>query len=201
MRTFNICIVGSSNVGKTTFINRLVTGEFTKTYTQTDGVQSTNLLVNTSKGPFKLRFWDCSSKEHFPGMTTMYLEKCDAAIFMFDITNFNSFGNSTNSLNEFRKIVNNSPVNDFSIDYSPDNVTKPSLLCGNKVDCSTRAVPNNDIAHYIRSPIGDKKIKYYDISSKSNYNYDKPVLYLLKELARERDLILLPNMQQIPTVK
>ena len=44
----------------------------------------------------------------------------------------------------------------------------PIVICGNKVDCRDRKVRSNDL--------------YYDVSAKSNYNYEKPFLHLIREL-------------------
>uniref|UniRef100_A0A8C3WXA8 GTP-binding nuclear protein Ran n=1 Tax=Catagonus wagneri TaxID=51154 RepID=A0A8C3WXA8_9CETA len=44
------------------------------------------------------------------------------------------------------------------------------VLCGNKVD------------------IKDRKIKYYDISAKSNYNFEKPFPWLARKLIRDPNL-------------
>jgi GTP-binding nuclear protein Ran len=53
----------------------------------------------------------------------------------------------------------------------------PIVLCGNKVDCKDRKVKPKDI-HFHRK----KNLQYYDISAKSNYNFEKPFLYIAKKL-------------------
>ncbi len=53
----------------------------------------------------------------------------------------------------------------------------PIVLCGNKVDCKDRKVKPKDI-HFHRR----KNLQYYDISAKSNYNFEKPFLYIARKL-------------------
>jgi len=50
----------------------------------------------------------------------------------------------------------------------------PIVLCGNKVDVKDRKVKPKHINFHRRSP----NIQYYDISAKSNYNFEKPFLWI-----------------------
>merc|ERR1712165_680792 len=53
----------------------------------------------------------------------------------------------------------------------------PIVLCGNKVDCKDRKVKPKDILFHRK-----KGPQYYDISAKSNYNFEKPFLYVARKL-------------------
>jgi len=53
----------------------------------------------------------------------------------------------------------------------------PIVLCGNKVDCKDRKVKPKDIYFHRK-----KNLQYYDISAKSNYNFEKPFLYIVRKL-------------------
>jgi len=53
----------------------------------------------------------------------------------------------------------------------------PLVLCGNKVDAKERAVKPKEIFFHRK-----KNIQYFDISAKSNYNFEKPFLYVIKKL-------------------
>lgn len=58
-----------------------------------------------------------------------------------------------------------------------DNV--PIVLCGNKVDIKDRKVKAKSIAFHRK-----KNLQYYDISAKSNYNFEKPFLWLARKIIR-----------------
>ena len=60
----------------------------------------------------------------------------------------------------------------------------PIVLCGNKVDVRNRQVRAKTITFHRK-----KNLQYYDISAKSNYNFEKPFLYLARKLAGD------PNLQ------
>jgi GTP-binding nuclear protein Ran len=54
----------------------------------------------------------------------------------------------------------------------------PIVLCGNKVDIKDRKVKAKQITFHRK-----KNLQYYDISAKSNYNFEKPFLWLARKLA------------------
>lgn len=53
----------------------------------------------------------------------------------------------------------------------------PIVLCGNKVDIKERKVKAKTITFHRK-----KNLQYYDISAKSNYNFEKPFLWLARKL-------------------
>jgi GTP-binding nuclear protein Ran len=59
----------------------------------------------------------------------------------------------------------------------------PMVLCGNKVDMKDRKVKAKHITFHRK-----KNIQYYDISAKSNYNFEKPFLWLAQKLSGEPKL-------------
>jgi len=59
----------------------------------------------------------------------------------------------------------------------------PIVLCGNKVDIKDRKVKAKQITFHRK-----KNLQYYDISAKSNYNFEKPFLWLARKLLNEPNL-------------
>eukprot|EP00835_Amoeboradix_gromovi_P003688 NODE_253_length_12805_cov_0.273413.p6 type:complete len:129 gc:universal NODE_253_length_12805_cov_0.273413:10980-11366(+) len=59
----------------------------------------------------------------------------------------------------------------------------PIVLCGNKVDLKDRKVKAKSITFHRK-----KNLQYYDISAKSNYNFEKPFLYLARKLVGNNQL-------------
>ena len=53
----------------------------------------------------------------------------------------------------------------------------PIVLCGNKVDVKDRKVKAKTITFHRK-----KNLQYFDISAKSNYNFEKPFLWLARKL-------------------
>jgi len=59
----------------------------------------------------------------------------------------------------------------------------PIVLCGNKVDIKDRKVKAKSITFHRK-----KNLQYYDISAKSNYNFEKPFLWLARKLLGDPNL-------------
>jgi len=57
------------------------------------------------------------------------------------------------------------------------------VLCGNKVDVKERKVKAKTITFHRK-----KNLQYYDISAKSNYNFEKPFLWLARKLVGNQSL-------------
>jgi len=69
----------------------------------------------------------------------------------------------------------------------------PIVICGNKVDVKNRQVAAKTITFHRK-----KNIQYYEISVRSNYNYEKPFIYLLRQLLKESSLILVRQPALFP---
>ena len=92
---------------------------------------------------------------------------------MFDITSVSSYNNVTNWLNKLKDKI------------SMENI----VICGNKVDIKDRKVKSKTIKRDILSM--DIPSMYYDISAKSNYNIEKPFIYLLRKLTDNNNIEIL----------
>jgi len=158
--TKKIVLVGDGGTGKTTFVKRHITGEFTKQYIATMGAETYRLYFNTNRKTVVFTVWDTAGQEKFGGLRDAYYIGADAAIIMFDTTSRITYKNIPNWYRDLKNVVPNVPI----------------CLCGNKVDVIDRKIKP---AH-IRSKYPG--MAYFDISAKSNYNYEKPFLYLSREL-------------------
>jgi len=69
----------------------------------------------------------------------------------------------------------------------------PIVICGNKVDVKNRQVAAKTITFHRK-----KNLQYYEISVRSNYNYEKPFIYLLRQLLKEPSLILVRQPALFP---
>jgi len=92
-----------------------------------------------------------------------------AAIIMFDVTSRMTYKNVPNWYRDLTRVCGSIPV----------------VLCGNKVDVKQRQVTPKMITFQRK-----KNLQYYDISVKSNYNYEKPFVYLLRKLSGDPQLQL-----------
>lgn len=166
--TFKLILVGDGGTGKTTFVKRHLTGEFEKRYIATVGVDVHPLTFSTNCGTICFNCWDTAGQEKFGGLRDGYYIQGNCAIVMFDVTSRNTYRSVPNW---YRDIVRVCDV-------------IPMVLVGNKVDAPDRAVKAKMITFHRK-----KGLQYYDISAKTNYNYEKPFLWLAKRLANDPSLV------------
>ncbi|CAI4815637.1 CEL_1a_G0050870.mRNA.1.CDS.1 [Saccharomyces cerevisiae] len=160
--TFKLVLVGDGGTGKTTFVKRHLTGEFEKKYIATIGVEVHPLSFYTNFGEIKFDVWDTAGQEKFGGLRDGYYINAQCAIIMFDVTSRITYKNVPNWHRDLVRVCENIPI----------------VLCGNKVDVKERKVKAKTITFHRK-----KNLQYYDISAKSNYNFEKPFLWLARKLA------------------
>lgn len=163
---YKIVVIGDGGCGKSTWIKRHRTGEFEKRYLPTMGVDVSPLTFNTNYVPVTFKVWDCAGQEKFGGLRDGYYKGAEGAIVMFDLT---SKVTSTNAQHWVEDIqMNTSDI--------------PVILCGNKCDIPDRKVTGRVKAQDLPN------VKYFQISSRSNYNFEKPWLELARQLTGYSDL-------------
>jgi len=164
---FKLVLVGDGGTGKTTFVKRHLTGEFEKKYIATLGVEVHPLTFYTNYGKIIFNCWDTAGQEKFGGLRDGYYIQGQCAIIMFDVTSRVTYKNVPNWHRDLIRVCENIPI----------------VLCGNKVDVKERKVKAKTITFHRK-----KNLQYYDISAKSNYNFEKPFLWLARKLAGEAEL-------------
>eukprot|EP01096_Ripella_sp_DP13-Kostka_P004526 TRINITY_DN16859_c0_g1_i1.p1 TRINITY_DN16859_c0_g1~~TRINITY_DN16859_c0_g1_i1.p1 ORF type:complete len:244 (+),score=129.21 TRINITY_DN16859_c0_g1_i1:102-734(+) len=166
-RNFKLVLVGDGGVGKTTFVKRHITGEFEKQYIATIGVEVRSLPFHTNFGKVCFDVWDTAGQEKFGGLRDGYYINGQCAIIMFDVTSRNSYKNVPNWYRDLTRVCEQIDI----------------VLCGNKIDEQDRKVKPKQITFHRK-----KNLQYYDISAKTNYNFEKPFLYLAKKALKEPSL-------------
>lgn len=165
---FKLILVGDGGVGKTTFVKRHRTGEFEKKYIATMGVEVNPLPFYTNLGQIVFNCWDTAGQEKFGGLRDGYYIGGKAAIIMFDVTARVTYKSVPHWHKDLVRVCDNIPI----------------VLCGNKVDCKDRKVKPKEIQFHRK-----KNLQYYDISAKSNYNFEKPFLYIIRKLTGQPECV------------
>lgn len=93
-----------------------------------------------------------------------------AALIMFDTTSRLSYKNVPYWYKDIVRICDNIPM----------------VLLGNKIDDANRKVKPKMITFHRK-----KNLQYYDISAKSNYQIEKPFIYIMRKLTGD------PNLQLV----
>eukprot|EP00918_Siedleckia_nematoides_P099547 GHVU01217713.1.p1 GENE.GHVU01217713.1~~GHVU01217713.1.p1 ORF type:complete len:220 (-),score=35.26 GHVU01217713.1:642-1301(-) len=173
-------LVGDGGVGKTTLVKRHKTGEFERKYIPTLGVEVSPLRFETQYGPIIFNVWDTAGQERFGGLRDGYYIKGQCAIIMFDVTSRTSYKNVPNWYRDIVRVCDSIPI----------------VLVGNKVDMKDRMVKARMIQFHRK-----RNLQYYDVSARSNYNFEKPFLWLARRLTHKPDLEFVGEHAKAPELK
>ena len=163
-----LVLVGDGGVGKTTFVKRHQTGEFEKKYIPTLGVQVSQLTFQTTRGIILYNVWDTAGEGRFGGLREGYYLDANCAIIMFDVTSSSSYRSVPTWYKDLTCVCPQIPI----------------VLVGSKIDIRDRKVPSKRVTFHKKN-----KLKYFEVSSKTNYHFEMPFLSLA------RSMIGCPNLQ------
>eukprot|EP00441_Pelagodinium_beii_P023641 CAMPEP_0197661984 /NCGR_PEP_ID=MMETSP1338-20131121/51788_1 /TAXON_ID=43686 ORGANISM="Pelagodinium beii, Strain RCC1491" /NCGR_SAMPLE_ID=MMETSP1338 /ASSEMBLY_ACC=CAM_ASM_000754 /LENGTH=252 /DNA_ID=CAMNT_0043239647 /DNA_START=29 /DNA_END=787 /DNA_ORIENTATION=- len=178
-KDFKLVLLGDGAVGKTAFVKRHLTGEFLKVYKPTEGCEMSKLRVTTTAGDIVFQVWDTAGREQFGGLRDGYFIGADCALVFFDVTKRDSLLSVQTWLQDLRKVTGDIPT----------------IVIGNKVDCQDRIVKAQEGSVIMRK----HKVQYYDLSVKSRFNLEAPLLWLAKRLLGEPSLTLCGEAAKAPS--
>lgn len=120
-----VVMLGSSTVGKTTIVKRLITNAFEQTTSATIGAALVTKSIHVDDIIIKLQIWDTGGSERYRAVAPMYFRDADAAVIVYDITQKSSFEDVETWLRDLRE-------------KGPGNII--IALVGNKTDLPMREV-------------------------------------------------------------
>ena len=151
--TLKILLIGDSTVGKTTLLLQYVDGKFSDSHITTIGVEYKDKNINLDGRELTLQIWDTSGQERYQSITKNFYRNADGIIFIFDLTNKESFEHMKNWLMS-------------SVDCNKDF---KRILVGNKLDLKNERVVNQES---IKKFLEKNEMKFFETSAKEGTNVD-----------------------------
>jgi GTP-binding nuclear protein Ran len=146
-----------------------LTGEYEKRYIATVGVEVHPLRFSTTRGNVVFNVWDTAGQEKLSGLRDGYYIGGQCGIIMFDVTSRITYKNVPKWHRDLVRVCENIPI----------------VLVGNKVDVKDRKVKAKQITYHRRH-----NLQYFDVSAKSNYQFEKPFLWLARRLSGDAQLAI-----------
>ncbi|XP_043913373.1 ras-related protein Rab-6A-like isoform X4 [Protopterus annectens] len=171
LRKFKLVFLGEQSVGKTSLITRFMYDSFDNTYQATIGIDFLSKTMYLEDRTIRLQLWDTAGQERFRSLIPSYIRDSAAAVVVFDITNLNSFQQTSKWIDDVRT------------ERGSDVII---MLVGNKTDLADK--------RQVSIEEGERKarelnILYVETSAKAGYN--------VKQLFR-RVAAALPGMDTTP---
>ena len=163
---FRICLIGDSNVGKTSLLTRFVDNSYNENYNNTIGVDFRVISLKYKDIIAKVHIWDTAGQERFKSIAINYFRSTHGFIFVYDITDENSFSNIENWINLAFNNSTNHLIN---------------FLVGNKTDLEDeRQIKKKDAEEFAKS----RDLFFLETSAKNNDNVEKLFEYFTYKLIR-----------------
>ena len=160
-----LLIVGDSGVGKTSLLLQYTEERFADNHIATVGVEYRIKMFDYKNFKIKLQIWDTAGQERFHSITHNFFHNTDGILFVYDISNHNSFEGVKKWINEAKETASS---------FQP-------LLIGNKTDLMERDIKDEELKQYIN----ENNLEYFEVSAKENKNihetFNKIVELILKD--------------------
>jgi len=161
-----VVMLGSQGVGKTSLIGRYL-GNIEHA-SPTIGASFFTCKINLDDVRIKLQVWDTAGQERFRSMAPMYYRNANAAMLVFDLTQYNTFAAIKGWVKELQQNVEETMV---------------LALIGNKSDLQQRQVDGEEGRKYATT-IG---ATYHEISVLHNEGVENVFLAIAASLRRMLD--------------
>lgn len=147
-----VLVVGDAGSGKSSLVMRYCDDIFNDSYYNTIGVDFKIKIKKINNKNIKLNIWDTAGQEKFRSLISSYYRNVDIILFVFDLTNKQSFRNIEYWYEEIKSTLKSH---------------NRLYLVGTKNDYKNEIyIDNNDIIELSKK----YNMKYFDTSSKKNYN-------------------------------
>lgn len=173
MNRNKVVVIGNSRSGKTSMLNRFLTGTFDSTHTVTIGIDWFTKTLTAKRSAdaepenVVLYLWDTGGQERFKSLTPSYTKDARVVLLVYDVTDMESFEQTYY-------------WRDMAIRGNP---SIQLYLVGNKIDLAAKRLisPVEGERH-----AADMECRaYFEISSKTGQNLDSMFATIAEHIARD----------------
>lgn len=172
---FKVIFFGDGGVGKTTLINRYLTGVFKSDSVITIGVDFHVKKIEIEGKRVSLQIWDFAGEDRFRFLMPSYVIGASGGIFMYDITRYTSLKNFNNWLEIFKS------------GYKEENHQMPVIMVGSKLDLEyKRAVSREEALEMAKK---NNIYSYIECSSKDGQNVEEIFIEIGRLMLKKAGII------------
>ena len=163
-----IIIIGDSSTGKTSFVNRWISGKFVEINTVTINHNFNYKIIQLNKTIYRVQIWDIGGQDRSRCLAKFFVKGCHAVFIFSDITEKVTLDNSIlwkNLLNDLPKEFN------YSV-----------ILFQNKIDLVEKNKLNETQFEIKKFAEDNNFDSFFRISSKTNEGIDNAMNEIINEI-------------------
>ena len=194
--TLVLFFLGSSTVGKTTFVKKLIRFDMRESSLTSIGIDVEKTVAQLGDNYFRVELWDTAGQERLRSIPKKYYSKGDGFLLLFDVTNRKSFNDVEGWIKEIRETRGS----------NDDNKTKTSnevlFLIGNKIDETEKRIVKKEEAQKLADKFG---VSYYETSCIDGINVyeiiNKLIFEAFSKIKGTKSFFKLKNKKTIKNIK
>ncbi|XP_066524008.1 EF-hand calcium-binding domain-containing protein 4A isoform X2 [Hoplias malabaricus] len=170
-RVFKVVFLGSSGVGKSSFIHYYCRGYFPNKMSATVGMDFQVRSLELNSTHIALQLWDTAGQERFHSLSQQYYRRADGILAMYDVTQ----GSSLVALRNWLDQVQTNMEEGVCL-----------MLLGNKTDMGEgdrRQVTSRQGQKLAQEYLAE----FFECSAKSGHNIEKAMTHLARLMAAQQD--------------
>ena len=166
--SLKILLIGDSQVGKTSLLLKYTEHVFPEEHIATIGVEYKDKFILKDNYNIRLQIWDTAGQERFHSITKNIYRNANGVLFVYDITNQESFSNIKNWIKDLQNVGNDIK----------------GVIIGNKIDLEQK----RDVTKQDLEEIGKKyNMPFLETSAKQSINVNEGFELLVNELLKGKN--------------
>lgn len=174
---YKMCIFGDGGVGKTTLINRYISGKYSEDFKMTIGVDfyTKNIIIEDIN--VSMQIWDFAGEQQFKNLLPNYIIGATGGIYMYDISRFYSITHLEDWIN--------------LLDKAPDKQGQrmPILLVGGKKDLSLDGKRVVETSYAVEQGKKFGVFDFIECSSKTGENIEQIFYYMARKMLENSGIL------------
>ena len=165
--SLKILLIGDSQVGKTSLLLKYTEHIFPEEHIATIGVEYKDKFIIRDNFNIRLQIWDTAGQERFHSITKNIYRNANGVLFVYDITNKESFNNIKNWIKDLQNVGNDIK----------------SAIIGNKLDLESNRVITREEIEEISN---EHNMPFLETSARENINVNEGFDLIVNELFKDK---------------